>query len=170
MDDQSGKVEFEKKRKFLPNDDEGWREAAKNAIKCPFITQGYLLIDPDRGISRVRINRTTDFKFLDARLEVKLHATDDGAPELPPVYLDEETAELCLSLAKGGVVMKFRHYIPHGNLLFHVDQFVGRPAPLVIIELEHTDPASITRDMLPAWVGEEVTGNRDYNNVAIAQR
>lgn len=165
-----GQVEFEKERKFLPHDDEGWREAAKMAEACPFITQGYLLIDPARGISRVRINRTTEGRFLDARLEVKLHPTDQGAPELPPAKLDETTAMQCLGLATGGVVEKFRHYVRHCDLLFHVDQFVGRHAPLVIIELEHEDPTSITRDMLPLWVGEEVSGDRQYDNVAIAQR
>jgi adenylate cyclase len=168
MDDDQ--VVFEKERKFLPNGDEGWREAAKSAEKCPFITQGYLLIDPARGISRVRINCNSDGQFLDARLEVKLHPTDQGAPELPPAKLDEKAAMQCLELATGGTVQKFRHYIRHGDLLFHVDQFIGRHAPLVIIELEHEDPASIKRDMLPPWVGDEVTGDRQYNNVAIAQR
>jgi len=84
--------------------------------------------------------------------------------------LNEMGAKQCLEHASGGVVEKFRHYIHYGSLLFHVDQFIGRHAPLVVIELEHEDPASITRKMLPIWVGKEVTGNRNYNNVAIAQR
>lgn len=170
MDGQQMQVEFERERKFLTKDDEGWREAAKQAVRCLYITQGYLLIDSKRGICRIRINRDSQGRFTEARLEVKLHATDQGAPELPPAYLSEKAALDCLSLAKGGVIEKFRHYVRHGNLEFHVDQFVGRQAPLIIIELEHADPASITRDMLPDWVGEEVTGNRDYNNVALAAR
>lgn len=166
----NGQIVFEKERKFLLNGDELWRKAARVGVQCLYITQGYILIDPERGICRVRINFDTDGRFRDAKLEVKLHATDNGVPELPPTDLSETAAMDCLKLARGGVIHKFRHYIRHGNLEFHVDQFVGRHASLVIIELEHEDPASITRAMLPSWVGEEVTGNRDYDNVAIAQR
>lgn len=165
-----GQVEFEKERKFLPGSREFWTDETDRVEKCLYITQGYLLIDPVRGISRVRINSDSEGKFIDARLEVKLHATDEGAPELPPAYLTEEVAIQCLGLAKGGAIAKFRHYVRYGELLFHVDQFVGRHAPLVIIELEHENPASITRDMLPPWVGDEVSGDPQYNNVAIAQR
>jgi adenylate cyclase len=167
MDDQ---VEFEKERKFLPDDDIRWREAAQEAVRCLMITQGYILIDPERGICRVRINRDIDGRFCDARIEVKLHATDDGAPELPPANLDETAAMKCLSLARGGVIEKIRHFVRCGTLEFHIDQFIGRHALLVIIELEHTDPSSITPAMLPPWVGEEVTGNRQYDNVTIAQQ
>lgn len=170
MDTKQRKVVFEIERKFLPTSDLAWRTASVKAEHRVYITQGYLLIDDKRGIGRVRINRNMTGDFIDGRLEMKLHPTERGAPELPPTMLDEKTAEHCLSLATGGAVEKFRHYIRHGRLLFHVDQFVGRHAPLVLIELEHKNAAKITRASLPGWVGEEVTGDRQYDNVAIAQR
>lgn len=165
----SEEIVFEKERKFLTRNDESWREAAEQAEKRIFITQGYILIDPERGIGRVRINRTAEGKFLNAKIEVKLHTTDKGAPELPTTDLDEATAMQCLIFTKGTVVEKIRHYVRHGELLFEIDEFLGRHHPLAIIELEHDDPTSITRTMLPVWVGKEVTGNRNYDNVALAQ-
>jgi len=170
MDTQVDQVMFEIERKFLPSNDLAWRAAAHRAEHRVYITQGYLLIDDKRGIGRVRINRNMTGDFIDGRLEMKLHPTALGAPELPPTMLDEKTAKHCLSLATGGVVEKFRHYIRHGRLVFHVDQFVGRHAPLVLIELEHKNAARITRAALPRWVGTEVTGDLQYNNVALAQR
>jgi len=162
-------IGYEKELKFLPRGGD-WRVAARQAERRVLIEQGYVLIDPQHGVSRVRINRTPEGQFLKAGIEIKLHPTDRGAPELPVASLNEVMAQQYLEFARNRVVKKLRHYIRIGGLLFEIDEFIGRHAPLVVIELEHNDPSSITRAMLPDWVGEEVTGDPQYSNAIIAQR
>ena len=162
-------LEFERERKFLLASD-AWKKIPASKVLC--IDQGYLLIDPERGICRVRLNYTMPgMDFESARLEVKLHATSQGVPEISGEDLSKMTALKYREFCASRIVVKFRHYIDHNGLMFHVDDFVVRGTePLVLIELEHEDPTSIQRRMLPAWVGKEVTGNHYYDNVAIAQR
>ena len=65
-------------------------------------------------------------------------------------------------------VEKTRHHLncPGGDWV--VDVFAGANAPLVIAEVERSDPeAPLT---IPPWCGEEITGRGELSNAALAMR
>ncbi len=62
---------------------------------------------------------------------------------------------------------KTRRKIAHEGFIWEVDEFAGENLGLVIaeIELSHEDQ----RFTKPHWIGSEVTGDRRYNNSALAK-
>ena len=65
-------------------------------------------------------------------------------------------------------VEKTRHHLncPGGDWV--VDVFAGANAPLVIAEVERSDPkAPLT---IPPWCGKEITGRGELSNAALAMR
>jgi CYTH domain-containing protein len=70
-------------------------------------------------------------------------------------------AEHLLQRCKG-VVDKFRHLVEFGGHTFEVDEFLGENGGLVVaeVELSHCDEEVL----LPAWCGDEVTGERCFYN------
>ena len=73
-----------------------------------------------------------------------------------------------LKLAVGGKIEKVRHYVEHGGRTFEVDEFLGDNAGLVVAELELDDAAAAYER--PDWLGEEVTDEARYYNLALASR
>jgi CYTH domain-containing protein len=62
---------------------------------------------------------------------------------------------------------KTRYFIRHDGHTFEVDQYHGSLNGLYTVEVE-TD-SETTMVHLPGWVGEEVTGNRAWDNESLAQ-
>ncbi|TGV73281.1 adenylate cyclase [Mesorhizobium sp. M00.F.Ca.ET.149.01.1.1] len=75
-------------------------------------------------------------------------------------------AEELMAFAIGRVIEKTRHHVRHRGYLYEVDVFGGRLAGLVIAELE--TPEDVSDEMLPDWLGREVTGESRYYNASLA--
>lgn len=147
-------VEIE--RKFLVASDQ-WRDSV---VRSEPMSQAYLASHDGCSI-RVRLAGDT------AHLNIKGRTI--GARRLEFEYpIPVTDAEAMLEGLGGPRVAKTRHYIPAGDLTWEVDEFAGDNSGLVVAEIELPDEdASFPR---PAWLGEEVTGDERYYNMALAQR
>lgn len=154
---------IEIERKFLVTSD-AWRTQAARSVE---MAQAYLndLATLDAGAMNVsvRVRIQGDAAFLN----MKSREAGTTRQEFDyPIPVDD--ARALLKLAVGGRIEKVRHYVEHGGRTFEVDEFLGENAGLVVAELEldHAD-AAYGR---PAWLGEEVTDDTRYYNLALASR
>ncbi|MBD5348467.1 MAG: CYTH domain-containing protein [Bacteroides sp.] len=141
-------VEIEKK--FLVNS----HEYRNMASACHTIVQGYLSKEPERTV-RIRIiddkgfitvkGKTIGCKRLEFEYEIPL---DDA----------KDMLKLCLS----PILEKKRYIVNYCGYKWEIDEFEGYLAPLVIAEVELPDESLPLQ--LPAFIGEEVTGNPKYYN------
>ncbi len=142
-------------RKYLLNGDQ-WRSLAEGA----HYRQGYLSTVKERTV-RVRTVGEKGYLTIKgiavgiSRLEFEYEIPTDDANEL----LDE--------LCERPIIEKHRYKIPYGGLVWEVDEFHGANEGLVIaeVELESADQAID----VPAWVGEEVSGDPRYFNAALVR-
>lgn len=137
-------------RKFLLKGD-AWRALGKGVA----YRQGYLNSAKERT---VRIRTIADQAFLTIK-GVSVGAT--RAEYEYPIPLADCNAMLD-TLAERPLIEKHRYKIPHGGLVWEVDEFSGDNRGLVVaeVELESEDQAFEK----PAWVGAEVTGDPRYFN------
>jgi adenylate cyclase len=63
---------------------------------------------------------------------------------------------------------KVRYEIPWKNLLIEIDVYRGRHAGLVVAEVEFPDRVTCRKFEPPSWFGREVTGEKRYSNVQLA--
>ena len=145
----------EVERKFLVSSP-AWRELVEADIR---IRQFYLATAPGRSV-RVRISDGTDAK-LTLKFGGRQRERDEFEYAIP---LNE--AEEMLAFAVGRVIEKTRHHVRHRGYLYEVDVFGGVLAGLVVAELE--TPEDVPDDMLPDWLGREVTGEPQYYNASLA--
>ena len=142
-------------RKFLVSGPE-WRDLVEADIR---ICQFYVAVAPGRTV-RVRISDDAS-----ARLTLKFGIKARERDEFEfPIPLDE--AREMQAFAIGRVIEKTRHHVRHRGYLYEVDVFGGMLSGLVVAELE--TPEDVPDEMLPAWLGREVTGQRDYYNASLA--
>lgn len=145
----------EVERKFLVTSTE-WRELAEADIR---ILQFYLAAGPGRTV-RIRISDGTS-----AKLTLKFGSKARERDEFEyPIPLSE--AMEMLDFAIGRVIEKTRHHVRHRGYLYEVDVFGGPLAGLVVAELE--TPEDVPDEMLPAWLGREVTGEQKFYNASLA--
>ena len=137
-------------RKFLVRGD-AWRSLAKGA---PY-RQGYLNSAKERTV-RVRI--------ADARAFLTVKGVTVGAtrPEYEYEIPFDEGKAMLDTLAEKPLIEKNRYKIPVGGLTWEIDEFLGDNAGLIVAEVELTSEDQAF-DM-PAWIGEEVTGDPRYYN------
>ncbi|WP_315387135.1 CYTH domain-containing protein [uncultured Stenotrophomonas sp.] len=152
-------VEIE--RKYLVSSD-AWRAAAHAVIP---MAQGYLndtaSIDSGALKASVRVRIQGDQAFLNMKSREIGHTRQEFDYPIPV-----EDARALLALCVGGLIDKRRHLVDHGGLLWEVDEFLGDNAGLVVAEVELAS-ADQAID-LPEWVGEEVTDQVRYYNLALA--
>ncbi len=142
-------------RKFLLKND-GWRALAERSRR---MTQGYLA---SGGRVSVRVRVAGD----DAWLNLKAGGFVASRQEYEYPIPVAEAREL-LALADGPLIDKTRHYVPHGELEWEIDEFHGDNAGLVVAELElEREGQEFSR---PQWLGAEVTELRRYYNVCLVQ-
>ena len=137
-------------RKFLVRGD-AWRSFAKGTT----YRQGYLNSAKERTV-RVRI--------ADAKAFLTIKGVTVGATRSEYEYeipFDEGKAMLD-ALAEKPLIEKKRYKIPVGDLTWEIDEFLGDNAGLIVAEIELTSEDRAF-DM-PAWIGEEVTGDPRYYN------
>jgi CYTH domain-containing protein len=121
------------------------------------LVQGYISTSPNT--TRVRIAGA------DAFLTIKGPPTGISCDEFEfpiPLATAREMMPLCGDL----LVEKTRYEIPVDGLTFEVDVFHGRHEGLVLAEVEL--PSVDTLVAIPEWIGEEVSGRREYSNAFLA--
>ncbi len=143
---------IEIERKFLVTSS----EYRKSYHRKSMIIQGYLSKDPNR-IVRVRIRGDQGF------ITIKGISTKDGLSRYEwedeiSVIKAQELMLLCLPI----IIKKNRYEINFKGSLFEVDEFIGLHQGLIIAEVELNSIED--KIELPTWVGEEVTGNKNYYN------
>ena len=145
----------EVERKFLVTSAK-WRDLVEADIR---IRQFYLAAAPGRTV-RVRIS-----DGVSAKLTLKFGQKARERDEFEyPIPLAE--AEELLAFAIGRVIEKTRHHVRHRGYLYEVDVFGGKLAGLVVAELE--TPEDVPDEMLPDWLGPEVTGEQKFYNASLA--
>lgn len=146
------KTALEIERKFLVKDDTFKEEATE----CYRIIQGFLNRDPDRTV-RVRIRKNKGF------LTVKSKSSDDGIARFEwEKELTKNEAKALLEFCEDGIIEKLRYEIPSGKHTFEVDCFFGVNEGLVVAEVELSQENE--EFIKPQWLGEEVTGRKQYYN------
>ena len=68
----------------------------------------------------------------------------------------------------GRRLRKVRYEIPWENLLIEIDVYRGRHGGLVVAEVEFPDRVTCGKFKPPSWFGREVTGEKRYSNVRLA--
>ena len=138
-------------RKFLVAGD--FRKEASGASRS---TPAFLSSAPGRTV-RVRIRG--DQGYITVKGPVQGLTRFEWEKEIPA-----GEAELLLRLCEPGLIDKTRWLVPAGDgrPTWEVDEFHGDNEGLVVAEIElesEDDPFE-----RPAWLGEEVTGDRRYYN------
>lgn len=152
---------IEIERKFLVTGD-GWRAAAHAVVP---MAQGYIndaaALDSGAQKASVRVRIQGDAAYLNLKSREPGHTRQEFDYPIPV-----DDARALLALCVGGLVDKRRHLVRHGNHLWEVDEFLGENAGLVVaeIELDHAEEAFER----PEWLGEEVTDDVRYYNLALA--
>ncbi|MCQ2293680.1 MAG: CYTH domain-containing protein [Bacteroidaceae bacterium] len=144
---------LEIERKFLVRDDTYKALAASHTR----IVQGYICNESGRTV-RVRLRGDEAF------LTIKGPSRDGGLSryEFEKALTPDEGLSL-LSLCQGGVVEKVRWLVPlEDGHVVEVDEFKGLNAGLVMAEVELKSAADDFPR--PAFLAEEVTGDRRYYN------
>ncbi len=155
---------LEIERKFLVRDAgdtvlPDWKRLAEDPEGTLYL-QGYLSRDPDRTV-RVRVAGDK------ARLTVKGRTTGCTRSEFEyPIPL-EDAGRMLDELVLPPVLEKRRYRVPFAGHVWEVDEFEGENRGLVVaeVELESEEEALL----LPAWAGEEVTGDPRYYNSALSE-
>jgi len=147
-------VEIE--RKFLVRGS-GWRRSTTSQTR---IRQGYLPMEAGLSL-RVRL-RDDDH----ATLTLKSRETELRRLEFE-YLIPTADAEALMALRRGSVIEKTRHTVPWRDLTWEIDVFSGDNAGLIIaeIELRHEHEQFV----FPGWLGQEVTGQRQYYNRSLAR-
>lgn len=145
-------MNIETERKFLVRDDSFKAEA----VRTLRIRQGYIAHEAGKTV-RVRIADDRGY------LTIK-GPSANGISRLEwereiPLQDAEDLMELC----SDGRIDKTRFIVPaSGGRKFEVDEFYGDNEGLVMAEIElGSEDEAFVR---PAWLGEEVTGDRRYYN------
>jgi|SRR5688572_16299502 len=154
---------IEIERKFLVIGD-AWRAEASRSVR---MEQGYIndmaALRDGRQRASVRVRIAGDEAFLNLKSR-EVGTTRQEFDYAIPVA----DAEALLALCVGGRIGKVRHYVDHAGHTFEVDEFAGDNAGLVVAELELASAdAPYER---PDWLGEEVTDEMRYYNLALAER
>jgi CYTH domain-containing protein len=142
-------------RKFLVRD-----ASILAALAGEPIDQGYLA---GRDGLTVRVRRIAERAYLTVKGPAEGISRDEFEYAIPL-----EDARLMLErYCAGQRLRKTRYRVPYAGQLFEVDVFSGALEGLVMAELELPDPDAPVS--LPPWIGREVSGDRRYDNSALAR-
>ncbi len=124
------------------------------------ISQGYLNSNPERTV-RIRLKDTKGF------LTIKGKSNESGTSRFEwEKEIDFNDAKSLLILCEDFVLSKTRYLVPIEKHIYEVDVFHGDNDGLIIaeIELQQENETFIK----PEWLGEEVTGKKEYYNSYLA--
>src|SRR5713226_183901 len=131
-----------------------------NRFRSYPIAQGYLASEP--GGRHVRIRK----KGKTASLTFKVGR--GGAREEREIKLSAKQFAMLWPATTGRRLRKLRHELPWKNVLIEIDIYRGKHAGLVVAEVEFPDRATCRKFKPPSWFGREVTGEKRYSNVRLA--
>ena len=141
-------------RKFLVKGD-----FKQNAFKAIRIIQGYLSSIPERTV-RIRIKEDKAFITIKGAGNISGASRFEWEKEIPV----DEAKEL-LKLCEPGIIDKTRYLVKSGKHTFEVDEFYGENEGLIMAEIElHDENEEFIK---PAWLGDEVTGDKKYYNSSL---
>ena len=125
------------------------------------IVQGYLSTTPGRS---VRVHLRDEQGWITVKGPMRGLTRIEWEKEIPA-----GEAQLLLSLCEPGVIDKTRHLVPAADgHVWEVDEFHGGNAGLLVAEVGlGSEDEAFCR---PAWLGEEVTGDRRYYNSSLTKR
>jgi adenylate cyclase len=124
------------------------------------IVQGYLATEPAGRQVRVRKKGKT------ASLTSKVGR--GAAREEREIKLSPKQFAALWPATAGRRLRKLRYEIPWRNLLIEIDIYRGGHSGLVVAEVEFPDRATCRKFKPPSWFGREVTGEKRYSNVRLA--
>ena len=150
---------LEIERKFLIRKGGSWKDAA---FSSSHIKQGYMPCES----ATVRVRTRDDRSWL----TIKSHSDRAGLSRYEfEKEISNDEAQHLFELCRGGVIDKCRWLVksPDGQHTFEVDEFFGENEGLVVAEVElGSEDETFER---PAWLGEEVTGDRRYYNSSLTK-
>jgi len=143
-------------RKFLIDND-SWREQVTSR---KMMMQGYFT---GGGKASIRIRISGD----SANLNIKSATLGVTRKEYEIPVPVEDAREMIELLCEKPVIEKTRHYIPQGQHMWEVDEFVGDNEGLIVAEIELSDADEVFDR--PAWLGKEVSDDTRYYNVCLVK-
>lgn len=142
-------------RKFLVAGD--YKQAA---VSSSHIVQGYIGRTPSLTF-RIRLRDERGYLTVKGRTDEAGMSRDEWEYEIPAADARELLAH------SGGTIEKRRYMVPAGRHTFEVDEFFGANEGLTMAEVELSSPDETFER--PAWLGEEVTGDKRYYNSQLLQ-
>ena len=142
-------------RKFLVRD----VSVVNDADGIPY-RQGYLSTVPERTVRSGSPGITPTSR---SRGRIPARRGRSSSTRIPVV----DAREL-LPMCVPPLIEKTRYRIEHDGLTWEVDVFEGENAGLVVAEVEL--PSADTPVDIPAWAGDEVTGDPRYYNANLVAR
>ena len=142
-------------RKFLVRDD-SWRAQAKESTK---IRQAYLA---NTGLSSVRIRIAGEL----ANINIKQMRIGPSRSEYEYGIPLVDAGELLDTLCENAGIEKTRYYVERSPHTWEIDVFGGANEGLVVAEIELSDVNE--HFDRPGWLGQEVTDDARYYNVALS--
>ena len=124
------------------------------------IAQGYLATEPAGRQVRLRKKGKT------ASLTFKMGR--GAAREEREIKLSPKQFAALWPGTAGRRLRKVRYEIPWRGLLIEIDIYRGKNAGLVVAEVEFPNLAMCRKFKPPSWFGREVTGEKRYSNVRLA--
>ncbi len=85
------------------------------------------------------------------------------------VEIDEDAFAALWPLTEGRRISKRRFELAHGDHTIEVDRYEGALEGLIVAEVEFESEEASDAFQPPEWLGEELTGNPDYSNRALAE-
>ena len=151
-------MHIETERKFLVRDGRYKTQAVRSFRIC----QGYIAHDGGRTV-RVRIRDGQGF------LTIKGPSIGEASRLEWEKEIPRQDAEDLFLLCKPGRVDKVRWIVPAAGTerFFEVDEFLGDNEGLVLAEIELGSEEEAFES--PAWLGEEVTGDKRYYNAYLSR-
>ncbi len=155
-------MSLEIERKFLVISD----DFKKQAVKETPIKQAYLSAE-ENLVVRVRIQNNKAFLTIKNKSQDSGLSRQEWEMEIPV----EKARELFENFVSGHIIEKKRYIVPFNDLIIEVDEFIQPRRGLKLAEIEFKDlkQARLENLNLPGWIGEEVTGKREYYNAFMAK-
>lgn len=152
---------IEIERKFLVR-----RESLPALPAGDSICQGYI---QTLNRTTVRVRLRGDQAFLTLKGPANGISRSEFEYPIPVADAIQILEQLCTSEnpAQEKTIEKTRYEIPHDDMTWELDIFSGNNAGLIVAEIELSSERQVFS--LPDWVGEEVSSDLRYSNLALMQ-
>lgn len=129
-----------------------------NGVKHCEIKQGYFSIIPEKRV------RQMDDKFF-----ITEKGQGDLVREEREWEIDAESAKKYFEMSKTYIIEKRRYFLPYGEFTVELDIYGGKHQGLIVAEVEFDSEESAHKFSPPEWFGEDITRNKTYKNMVLAQ-